>query len=198
MNYLAHAYLSFGDPHLLAGNMISDFVKGKQKFTYSTKVQQGIMLHRMIDTFTDCHEATYTAKRYFKTAVGAYSGAFADVMYDHFLALDKTLHSLPELKSFAAHSYSLLDGFADIMPEKFARMFPFMKMQDWLYHYSTLNGIQNSFAGLAKRAVYLNNSIAAYEAFIEHYDQLRECYTAFFPDVQAYTLKQISLLNESN
>ena len=31
MNYLAHAYLSFGDPDILAGNMISDFVKGKKK-----------------------------------------------------------------------------------------------------------------------------------------------------------------------
>ncbi len=34
MNYLAHAYLSFGDPDILAGNMISDFVKGKKKFDY--------------------------------------------------------------------------------------------------------------------------------------------------------------------
>ena len=30
MNYLAHAYLSFGDPDVLTGNMISDFVKGKK------------------------------------------------------------------------------------------------------------------------------------------------------------------------
>jgi acyl carrier protein phosphodiesterase len=30
MNYLAHAYLSFGEPDILAGNMISDFVKGKK------------------------------------------------------------------------------------------------------------------------------------------------------------------------
>ncbi len=34
MNYLAHAYLSFNDPDVLAGNMISDFVKGKKKFDY--------------------------------------------------------------------------------------------------------------------------------------------------------------------
>ncbi len=34
MNYLAHAYLSFNDPEILVGNMISDFVKGKKKFDY--------------------------------------------------------------------------------------------------------------------------------------------------------------------
>ena len=31
VNYLAHAYLSFGDPEILTGNLISDFVKGKKK-----------------------------------------------------------------------------------------------------------------------------------------------------------------------
>lgn len=30
MNYLAHAYLSFDEPEILVGNMISDFVKGKK------------------------------------------------------------------------------------------------------------------------------------------------------------------------
>lgn len=34
MNYLAHAYLSFNDPEILVGNLISDFVKGKKKFDY--------------------------------------------------------------------------------------------------------------------------------------------------------------------
>jgi hypothetical protein len=29
MNYLAHAYLSFNEPDILVGNLISDFVKGK-------------------------------------------------------------------------------------------------------------------------------------------------------------------------
>ena len=87
MNYLAHAYLSFGNADILAGNMISDFVKGKQKFGYSEAIQKGITLHRMIDTFTDSHEATRAAKQYFKPAVGLYSGAFTDVVYDHFLAL---------------------------------------------------------------------------------------------------------------
>jgi acyl carrier protein phosphodiesterase len=40
MNYLAHAYLSFNDPEILVGNMISDFVKGKKKFD-SPRYQAG-------------------------------------------------------------------------------------------------------------------------------------------------------------
>jgi acyl carrier protein phosphodiesterase len=76
MNYLAHAYLSFNEPEILAGNMISDFVKGKKKFDYSLTIQQGIALHRAIDQFTDFHPVTQEAKSYFKKDYRLYSGAF--------------------------------------------------------------------------------------------------------------------------
>ena len=86
MNYLAHAYLSFGDPDILAGNMISDFVKGKKKFEYPDRVQMGITLHRKIDEYTDAHPATHQAIKFLKDAAGPYAGAFVDIVYDHFLA----------------------------------------------------------------------------------------------------------------
>ncbi len=79
MNYLAHAYLSFNDPEILVGNMISDFVKGKKKFDYPTGIQAGIMLHRIIDTFTDNHPCTGKAKS-FSAPLRLYSGAFIDVV----------------------------------------------------------------------------------------------------------------------
>lgn len=70
MNYLAHAYLSFGNPEILMGNMISDFVKGKTKFDYPVGIQKGIALHRMIDNFTDTHAATKEAKEFFVLLTG--------------------------------------------------------------------------------------------------------------------------------
>ena len=194
MNYLAHAYLSFGKPEILVGNMISDFVKGKQKFAYTNGIQKGIALHRMIDTFTDAHLATHNAKQYFKSAVGLYSGAFTDVVYDHFLALDETQHTEQQLQSFAETTYNQLNEFVDTMPERFARMFPYMKAQNWLYKYRTVDGIRNSFTGLVKRAAYLNDSTGAFDAFIKHYDQLKTRYEAFFPEVKVYAKEQLVLL----
>src|SRR6476619_335472 len=88
MNYLAHAYLSFRQPEILVGNMISDFVKGKKKFDYSPAIQKSMALHRAIDDFTDSHPATIKAKQFFRPAYRLYAGAFIDVVYDHFLALD--------------------------------------------------------------------------------------------------------------
>ena len=66
MNYLAHAYLSFNHPGILAGNMINDYVKGKSQYDYPPIIQKGLQLHRFIDHFTDLHPSTAAAKIYFK------------------------------------------------------------------------------------------------------------------------------------
>lgn len=194
MNYLAHAFLSFGEPDILAGNMISDFVKGRKKYEYPLGIQKGITLHRLIDEFTDTHQATHEAKQFFREAVRLYSGAFVDVVYDHFLAMDKNLHDEKELNAFAQKTYGQLDEYVTFFPERFARMFPYMKEQNWLYNYRTITGIENSFGGVVRRAVYLNNSVAAFEAFMKYYDELQTCYKAFFADVLAFAKKQVSFL----
>ena len=64
MNYLAHATLSFGNAEILTGNIIGDFVKGKEKLTYPVAIQKGITLHRLIDEFTDTHSITKQAKMF--------------------------------------------------------------------------------------------------------------------------------------
>ena len=64
----------------------------------------------MIDAFTDTHFATRQAKQVFKPAVGLYSGAFIDVVYDHFLARDEKEFSLEGLKNFAEKTYEVLNN----------------------------------------------------------------------------------------
>jgi acyl carrier protein phosphodiesterase len=195
MNYLAHAVLSFNQPEILVGNMISDFIKGKKRFDFSTNIQQGIMFHRSIDTFTDAHASTKKASRFFKDAVGLYAGAFVDIMYDHFLALDKNEFDDGRLHEFSLSVYATLDEYENILPEKFARMFPYMKKDNWLYNYSTLNGIEKSFNGLARRAKYLDNGNAVFESFKKNYDALKDCYENFFPDVRKFAYTEFISMN---
>jgi acyl carrier protein phosphodiesterase len=197
MNYLAHAWLSFNHPEILVGNMISDFVKGKQKFTYSPMIQKGMTLHRAIDAFTDAHEATAAAKQFFKPAVRLYAGAFVDVAYDHFLARDLQENSEEEWQQFCTHTYHVLQHHVAIVPERFAVMLPYMRSQNWLFNYRYHYGMQNSFKGLAHRAAYLNDSSEAFSVFEESYDQLQQCYNQFFPFVKTFALAQFNqLLNE--
>lgn len=184
MNYLAHAYLSFGHSEILAGNMISDFVKGRKKEDYIPLIQKGIMLHREIDQFTDQHPATREAKQYFSAYYRLYAGAFVDVVYDHFLANDVREFSDERLMSFSRTTYAQLELFNDVLPERFLFMLSHMKRQNWLYNYKYRWGIQNSFAGLVRRAAYMTEDAPAYEAFVLHYEQLKDCYARFFPEVK--------------
>lgn len=197
MNFLAHSYLSFNKPEILIGNMISDFVKGRKKFDYSKGVQQGIQLHRDIDTFTDHHAATREAKQFLKPAAGLYAGTFIDVVYDHFLANDALEFTDEYLNEHTNQTYQILQEHSTILPEKFKRMLPYMSSQNWLYNYKNLWGIQNSFGGIVGRAAYLKSSAEVFGLFKTHYSSLQKCYNAFFPDVKAFAIfKMKQLLNE--
>ncbi len=195
MNYLAHAYLSFQQEEILAGNMISDYVKGKKQLDYAPGIQKGIRLHRAIDTFTDYHAMTRIAKQFLKPAAGLYAGAFIDVVYDHFLATDK--NEFPDeaaLLSFSAVTYRQLATYEAVFPERFQRLFPSMQQHNWLYHYRSLYGIRRSMEGLAGRALYLSDSAPVYALFEENYEPLQACYQSFFPELKQYVQAQLALL----
>jgi acyl carrier protein phosphodiesterase len=192
MNFLAHAFLSFDQPHILTGNMISDFVKGKRKFEYPLSIQKGIYLHREIDNFTDFHPATATAKNFFRSNYRLYSGAFIDIVFDHFLAIDK--NQFPEkesLENFTKNTYALLEKNTFYFPLQFQKIFPYMNNQNWLLSYRSKEGIRKAFGGLTHRALYLDESDIAFEIFNDHYEELQICYDKFFPELKEFSLEKL-------
>lgn len=187
MNYLAHAYLSFHDPEILVGNMISDYVKGKKKFDYPPGIQKGMEIHRAIDTFTDDHAVTKRAKEIFRQHYRLYAGALVDVVYDHYLATDQTIFSnTAALHRFATDTYQTLEPFNGLFPERFAMMFPYMTSQNWLYNYHERWGIEKSLHGVVRRSTYLTESATAFRLFEENFDELQQCYDEFFPLLLAF------------
>ena len=197
MNYLAHAYLSFGDPDILAGNMMSDFVKGKKKFDFPARIQMGIALHRKIDEYTDTHPATRQAKEFLKNSAGPYAGAFVDIVYDHFLANDTYEFEEGALAVFATRTYDQLETFEVNFPEKFNRFFYYMRTQNWLLNYRLKEGIHNSFRGLCHRAKYIDDPEPVFEAFINHYEELKMSYEFFFPHVKTFAYHELLYLRGS-
>jgi acyl carrier protein phosphodiesterase len=196
MNYLAHAYLSFGDPRILAGNIFSDFVKGRKKFDFPRRIQFGIELHRSIDQFTDSHVVTARAKQFFKPAYGLYAAPFVDIAYDHFLASDKSIFSGEQLKDFAKGAYRQLREVEPFFPERFRMLFHYMELYDWLYNYQFTEGIFRSFAGLVNRAAYMDDPRPACDVLLSHYEELNDCYREFFPELQAFAFEKFQLYAE--
>jgi len=192
VNYLAHAYLSFGISDIATGNLISDFVKGKKKLDYPETIQHGITLHRAIDTFTDGHPITQEAKLFFRHHFGLYSGPITDIVYDHFLANDPDQFPDPDkLNAFALQTYEQVATREALFPDRFARLFPYMRSQNWLYNYRYREGIYNSLHGLARRATHMPDPIPAFQIFESQYEQLQDCYRRFFPELKNFAFNEL-------
>ena len=190
--------MSFNHPEILVGNMISDHVKGRKKFEYPPNIQKGIMLHRAIDAYTDLHEATKEAKKIFQPVYRLYSGAFVDVVYDHFLATDENYFSETGLYNFSQVVYNNLDKQLEWLAPKFGIMYPYMKEQNWLFNYRTKWGIEKSMNGVARRAIYINNSEDAFNLFEQHYQLLQDCSRHFLASVIPFAEKKFKELLKEN
>jgi acyl carrier protein phosphodiesterase len=115
--------------------MISDYVKGKKKFDYSPGIQQGMNLHRAIDTFTDDHAVTKEAKQIFRPHYRLYAGAFIDVVYDHYWQQILSFSAMIRWKSLLpapTQCWNLIPPFS----RTFCPHVSYMKTQNWLYNYS--------------------------------------------------------------
>ncbi len=174
--------------------MISDFVKGRKQFDLPPAIQKGIRLHRLIDRYTDTHEATAIVKDIFRPAAGRYNAVFADVAYDYFLANDEQEFPAGELFEFSQRTYETLDRYSFIFPEKFARIYPYMKTQNWLYGYRTEEGIRQSFSGIARRSAYLPGSEDVFHLFIEQKQPLQHCYRLLWKDIKTFAESECRLL----
>lgn len=190
MNYLAHAYLSFGHGEILVGNMISDFVKGKKQYDYPELIFKGIKLHRAIDDFTDTHDLIKEMKKPFREIYGLYAGAFTDIVCDYFLANDtKEFSSEEALLEFTRSCYKLLQDRKLLMPLiPFQEFFFYMQRDNWLYNYRLPVGIERAFKGISNRAKYITDYDSAFQIFMNNRKELQVYYEQFFPLLKNYSL----------
>lgn len=179
MNYLAHSILSFTNGQLV-GNMIADFIKNKDRENFPLEIQEGIKLHRAIDTFTDSHPAVSEAKKIFSPLVRLYSGAFVDVAFDYYVA---RLYSEEELKLHSARTYKILWENEKWLPENYKRMLVRMEQDDWLTKYRSDQGIKFSMQNVLHKAKYLDIDLSVFDIFLENKNELQVYFNEFFPSI---------------
>lgn len=184
MNFLAHTYLSFNHPDILVGNIIADFVKGKQMDEYPDQIRQGIIIHREIDSFTDNFPLNIKTKAIFSELTGKYSGSFLDVSFDYFLAHDLSREPSDGWQGFAESSYKAIEERASILPPKFCSMFMYMKSENWLSNYRHKWMMERSFERLQRRAKFLSEDINVFAVFEKNQAIIQDCYNVFFPELE--------------
>lgn len=192
VNFLAHAYLSFGDAEVLAGNMIGDFVKGRKKLDYPNRISQGIDLHRAIDTFTDQHPVTREASHVFRPAFGRYALAFMDVVYDHFLARELAAHPSIDFNEFVTGVYRQLGDYQQLLPETFVGLLKHMRSDNWLFNYQFTWGVAKSFEGLVHRTTHLSSPAPAMGILEAGYASFEAAYRSFFPQLYDFSLAKFA------
>lgn len=186
MNYLAHAYLSFGEEKVLVGNFIADFVKGKMLLDYPPSITQGILLHREIDRYTDAYPLVRAGQSYLRPVFGHYSTVITDLFFDYFLGKNWSKFSDQPLDEFIEATYVTLENNSEYFPERFARMFYWMRKDNWLLYYKTLKGMQDSLTGLSKRTRFDSKMEIAHLALIEREAEFELIFFAFFKDLETF------------
>ncbi|MFL9835398.1 acyl carrier protein phosphodiesterase [Chryseobacterium terrae] len=193
MNFLAHSFLTFNDGQIV-GQFLEDFIRNKDRYSFPKDIQDGITLHRAIDTFTDAHPAIHEAKKVFSPLVRLYAGAFVDVSMDYFLATDFSLNSLKGWKEHSLKVYRVLNENQQFLSENFKKMLAKMEHDDWLYNYREDWGIKFSIQNVLNKAKYLDKDIPVFQVFLDNKDILQKCYDDFFPDLLAHAKAENALL----
>ncbi len=186
MNHLAHCFLSFGDEDLLLGNFIGDFVKGHDWQKYPLPVQQGILLHRNIDTYTDNHPLTDRSVTRIRPYARRYAPPFVDILYDHLLAIHWNQYSDTSFDTWAEKTYQQLQNRAADMPPILQERLPKMLAGRFLHGYTNRAGLEWVLDRFSQRITGEFDAKSLGNAFFEEIDAFSEDFKGFFPDLVAH------------
>ena len=194
MNYLAHIYLSNEEEEITLGNFIADGVKGKKYVQFPLGIQQGILLHRAIDSFTDAHPIVRKSTKRLHKKYGHYSGVIVDILYDHFLAKNWTqYHSIP-LHKYTENFYNLINSNFDRLTPRIQKMMPYMIEQNWLLSYASIDGIGKILDQMNRRTNNQSKMNLAVIELTKYYKEFEEEFTLFFEDLKKYSKNKITEL----
>jgi len=194
MNFLAHIYLSGDNDLLKIGNFMADGIRGKDYLRFPEEVKKGILLHRKIDSFTDEHLIYRKSKHRLHAKYGHYAGVIMDIIYDHFLAKNWEKYSNESLERYVNDFYQLLDDHLGILTEKTKNLLPYMKQNNWLLSYQSIEGIEKILFQMdyrTKHRAKMQEAIVELELF---YPEIEEEFTLFFSELQFYVAQQLTHL----
>lgn len=191
MNYLAHIYLSNEEEEITLGNFIADGVKGKKYVQFPLGIQQGILLHRAIDSFTDAHPIVRKSTKRLHKKYGHYSGVIVDILYDHFLAKNWNNYHEQPLEEYIEKFYELLRNSFNILTPRIKRMMCYMISDNWLLSYATVEGISKILVKMNRRTNNTSNMNFAVIELEEYYKEFENEFTSFFEELRVFSNHKI-------
>lgn len=190
MNHLAHSLLSCGDPDLLMGNMLTDFVNLKEARQIHEDFQKGIEIHRLIDKFMDTHPLTKEAIQMIKPSQGKYASVSIDLLFDYLLANNWKKYNGESIEDFSNDIYRTLeqnfDKIPDFVSEKFQRLISYK----FLEQYQELWRFEKVMKNMQKRAKFKANFENMMKDIESDLPRLDVIFNTFFPLAISYIDEQ--------
>ncbi len=193
MNFLAHFYLSSHDPALTAGNFLADLLQNREVALLPEAVQEGVRLHRQIDTYTDNHLLVRQAIHRLHEKHHKYSPVIVDVWYDYILANNWPLYSDRPLQQFANEMYDAVLGFQDVIPGRVQKQVHGMIRDNWLVKYASIEGIRDTFYRMSRYVSRPEWLDGAADRLLSEQPQLETEFSVFFPELRNYVAAQFLL-----
>ena len=191
MNYLAHIYLSGENELRTIGNFMADAVKGKKYLKYPEDIQDGIILHRAIDYYTDTHPTVYKSVHRLFPEYKHYSGIIVDIYYDHFLAKNWDQFCNTDLKSYTESFFDILKKNYDYLPSKTKRFAPYLIQDNWLLTYADIDGIDRVLNGMDIRTGRKSGMGNAGKELRTYYSDFEKEFFSFFEELEAFSKEKI-------
>ena len=185
MNYLAHIYFSGKNRKVAVGNFIGDFVKGNSYDKYPLSFQEGILLHREIDQFTDTHPIFRESVDLIRPSFGRYSGIMVDMYYDYLLASDFERYSNGQnLGKFSRNFYLSALLYYRWLPKKVKGFIFHFIRTNRLEEYATYDGLEYSLKIMSVYNSSAINPTLGIEVLAKNDAQLRKLFEIFIVDAK--------------
>jgi len=197
MNFLAHLYLSKNDTNIMIGNFIADHIKGNKYEGFSKEIQQGIFLHREIDTFTDAHAIVRKSKRRLHERYRHYDGVIIDIFYDYFLAKNWSEYSVIPLDVYTDSVNKLFNKISAELPVKSQNFIKYMIEYNILFNYQFKDGIERVLKGMNSRTKGKSKMNLAIEDLRNLEAEFEQDFTFFFKDLIANTNQKLNEITTS-
>jgi len=194
VNFLAHIYLSGDNDLIKIGNFMADGIRGKDFTYFPPDVQKGILLHRAIDTFTDAHPLFRQGTKRLHEKYHHYAGVVMDVFYDHFLAKNWHRYSTEKLEDYAERFYRTLEDHYQLLTERAKQVLPFMKADNWLVRYASIEGIAKTLSNMDRRTGNESGIAGAPIELLQYYNTFEVEFSDFFKELYEMASQKLSEL----
>jgi acyl carrier protein phosphodiesterase len=193
MNFLGHLYFSNDDKDLMLANLFGDFVKGSKFNHFSVKIQEGIILHRKIDSFIDQHNDVLELKLLLYQDLPKVAGVAVDLFFDHLLAKSWDFHHIQEYETFLNDFYVHDSEIENDLTQDFKQFITLFRERKWLNHYPTSFGLEKSCEGVSRRISFTNKLAEAPEIFYKRENEIEAVFQKYMLDAKTHFAKSNSV-----